>query len=122
MTDSKLWEALDLVRKGQRLAKGTRDDRRGGHCALGFLEVAYFGVAFHPQFPMANDGSPLAKDREVLGTVLMELFPERCSSIWADGWVGHTVASINNHPDTTLGDLELAFEKAAIRRDEVLSD
>lgn len=117
---NKLWEALVLVREG-KMTKNIRSDGNGAHCALGFLEMAHYGEAFSLQFPIMNDGSEFAKDREALGAVMSEIFPKRSRGMSFSDWAGYSVASVNNHPDTTKEDLELVFEKAAIRRDELVA-
>ena len=111
---SKLWTALALVREGE-LCKRTRDNGSGAHCALGFLDEAY-------GFNCITRSTPeTAKDVRLLAETLLELFPDRHNGYFGnvnrDGWI---VADINNHGDTTQADIELAFEKAAIRCDELV--
>jgi hypothetical protein len=114
--DSKLWEALDLVRS-KNMTKRMRDDGQGGHCALGFLDLAHYGEAHYWYDPTWINTDEYLADWNVLGEVMIEMFPERAVP---GAMVSTNVASINNHVLTTKEDLELAFEKAAIRRDEIL--
>lgn len=112
---NQLWNALVLVREG-KMCKHTRDDGMGGHCALGFLDVAYntAGLARYADF--VPEGK---RDIEILASTMSDMFPDRMCLEFTDHH-GGIVAYINNHDDTTQDDLELAFEKAAIRRDELV--
>ena len=120
-----LWDALDAVRDGTMI-KGRLSDSTGGHCALGFINKACWqptvrGVVFDSM-----------ADIQILASVAAELFPDRVDykkdvfNTWesADRDPAKIptaqVAAFNNHPATTKADLELVFEKAAIKADEVL--
>ena len=120
-----LWRALDLIRSGG-MCKGMRSDPVGNHCALGFVDVVLGRVTCNLREEAPNEV-------KVLADCATSLFPERvdvmadvynCITARIYGMEFHPAAQLaafNNHPDTTKDDLEVVFEKAAIRMDEVLS-
>lgn len=116
--DSKLWEALDLVRERQML-KGLRGEMGGNHCALGFLDEVYDGQLVE----CVREALP---DVKILARTAAEAFPGREDprmdpfNFGKKGNPFNELAAFNNHIDTTKADLELVFEKAAIKSDEVL--
>ncbi len=112
---NRLWKALDLLRSG-RMIKHFRNDGNGGYCALGLLDAVHTG-----------DYENYDDDVTALNKVADELFEPRPPHAYAGLYLGGSagahskLADFNNHPATTQADLELVFEKAAIRADEVLS-
>ena len=116
----KLWEALDELRKGMMIKHRRDDGTPGHHCALGFLDKVY-GRNFQDFWEDGHDKTTEGKkDDAVLAGIIKEHFPDRIEGCFfsGDNW---TVANFNNHPLTTQTDLEMVFEKAAIKADEILS-
>jgi hypothetical protein len=58
------------------------------------------------------------KSGDIIDEVAAELFPDRRAE-----YPGYRpVAAVNDHPDTTLDDMRVIFEKAQIRQDERFYD
>lgn len=125
MSDTKLWEALDLLRTGGMVAYEF-GNAEGQHCARGLLREVYAG---NYMIPEDLDNAALAADIVAIDAIIAEQFPERRSPYCA-ALVGsqplvlmlNEMAQFNNDDATTQDELELVFEKAAMRRDEVLAD
>lgn len=85
-------------------------DEAGRHCLQGALYEAH---GLHP-FDHSNIGRPvggaLAADVNLINEVIRAQFPERA------GGVG--ISRFNDHPDTSVEEVVLVLEKAAVRRDE----
>lgn len=143
--ENRLWAALDLLRSGG-MVKWLRQDSEGRHCALGLLDEAH-----RLDRRRYSDGEHEGYNADAMALVdtARELFPERMAAvdgmyltpfptafvIAVDGQLHITsepdqrdplrdmgrIAEFNNHADTTQADLELVFEKTAIRQDEVLA-
>lgn len=116
--ESKLRDALELVRNGEMCKEVLRGDN-GSHCSLGFLLAAH-GFELH-----THDDEAYMADTLILGQVLGELFPERTGDLapWnaTDELIGIGItAAVNNHPDTVKEDLIVAFGKAAIKAEEII--
>lgn len=101
--------ALDILRdKGW--CKGELTDQNGGHCAIGAILAQ-------------NEDEE--KWTSTLAQIVMDQYPDRvdlgCAEGHGERWVNwETVASFNNHSDTTFADVERVFEKGALRVDEVV--
>ncbi len=114
---SKIWEALDTLRErgwfqGSSTCQGTssayKQVKNGTTCLYIALMLAH-GDEWSEAY---------RRDMDVLRGVCLEYFPERAD---LDSKAETTIIQVNNHPDTTYGDVETLLEKAAIRSDEVLS-
>lgn len=81
-------------------------DDGGRHCLQGALYDAY-GLC-----PDKVTGE-LADDVRIVNQMIEEQYPDRF------GAVG--ISRFNDHPETTLEDVVRVLEKAAIRKDELLS-
>lgn len=59
---------------------------------------------------------------KILGDIAEEQFPERTKILDAtkDLYSHIRVSAFNDHPDTTLEDVETVFEKASVRLDELV--
>lgn len=99
-------DALDLLRK-DGWCKNNLHQPTGERCAYGALLDVQEGRAFD-----------LMCD---LGDVASDLFPIRAgfiSGFSGRGRMSGGALQVNNHPDTTFEDIEVIFEKAAIRAAE----
>lgn len=115
---TKLWEALDIMRQGG-LAKGVWRDRNA-HCLIGALAEAEQQIDALGFVSVGSEFLSESPDIALLASVAQELFPERTGERWSPpNW--EIVASVSDHRQTTQADAELIIEKAAIKRDEVLS-
>lgn len=85
-------------------------DRAGRRCLQGSLYEAYGQCPFDERGVGLPLDRQLAGDLRLVNEVIAAEFPERV------GGVG--VSRFNDHPDTTLDDVVLVMEKAAIRKDE----
>lgn len=92
MSDTKLWEALELLR------------RDGWYKGPAMGKAKCTAVACY----MAG----AQRDFAVVRAVVMEQFPDRGNG---------SIVDFNDHPDTTFEDIELVLTKAAIRRDEAVA-
>ena len=113
----KLWETVDLIRS-RGMCKGVYDGSNGSHCALGFIAEAHDMAGYMTY--VVPSSHPSRSDMETVATVIREVFPDRVPLAYADTDAG-TIACFNNDAETTKDDLELVFEKAAIRSDEIIS-
>jgi hypothetical protein len=127
-----LWKGLDWLR-AHGMTKFIREDGQHRNCALGVLDRVYANSGSYVK------GSDYDQDVNRLVATAMELFPAERFEGWVPKGLGYgrgayavgegfmglvnyaRLANFNNHPDTTQADLELVFEKAAIKSDEVLS-
>lgn len=98
------WKALDILRE-RGMIKGHLENENGV-CAIGALRLAMTDPPPHPVIIPPSITTQLGK-------IAGELFPGRSS-------VKNSVIGFNDHPDTTQEDLELVFEKTAIKQDELL--
>lgn len=121
--ETRLWDALDKLHKG-RMIKGDRNDGQGGHCALGLIDAVMIDTGCYWLDRKDDDA-----DHVALRYAVEAMFPERSDPALDTFNVGldagifpnqAVIAAFNNHPDTSKDDLISVFEKAAIRRDEVL--
>jgi hypothetical protein len=90
--------------------KDTFTDEAGRHCLQGALYEVHDVRPFDDRNlgrPVAGD---LAADVKLVNQVIREQFPERT------GGVG--ISRFNDHPDTSVEEVVLVLEKAAVRRDE----
>lgn len=101
MSGSKLWEALDLLRKdGWHQGSARSDD--GKRCAVNALMKVH-GIN-------TNYTRSYQLDQRALQRVIAEQFPER-----SDGWT--SVIQFNDHPSTIWDEIETTFVKAAIKQE-----
>ena len=91
-------------------ATQTFTDKTGRHCLQGALFEAHgVHVAGQEGFGKAVRGE-LAADLALVNEVIREQFPERFGAVGA--------SRFNDHPDTTVEDVILVMDKAAVRKDE----
>jgi hypothetical protein len=90
--------------------KNAFTDHAGRHCLQGALYDAHqIGpVGEHPVWRPVT--AELGADVRLVNEVIQDQFPERAGGIGA--------SRFNDHPDTTLEDVILVMEKAAVRKDE----
>lgn len=117
MAESRLWEALDTLRnegwfQGSSVCQGATS----GNKKVGKGYTCLY-IALHRAHDR-TDSNEYLRDVAVLRDVCLEYFPERTN---AYSCRESTLIQVNNHSDTTYGDIEMLLEKAAIRADEVLS-
>jgi hypothetical protein len=80
------------------------------HCLQGALYEAYGQCPFDSRQLNTRLSAEMADDVRLVNEVIEAQYPERT------GGVG--VSRFNDHPDTTLEDVVLVMEKAALRKDE----
>jgi hypothetical protein len=92
----------------------------GRVCALGALSIACYGNPHLDTEGMTHSARTSA--HQAMGEawlqaadVVKEQFPERVVGVGTD----LPLARFNDHPDTTLDDVILVLEKAAVRAEEV---
>ena len=108
---NRIREAIQvLARTGW--TKDTFSDETGRHCLQGALYEAH-GLEAASERAWRPVQGDFADDVRLLNRVIEEQYPERM------GAVG--VSRFNDHPETTLDDVVLVLEKAAVQRDELLS-
>ncbi len=111
------WKALALIRKGwtksrwSRLGRAKNGEFIQTYCAVGALEMAITGQVWKGS---ARD-SRIVDESDALWATAKELFPDRCYGLCS-------IMDFNDHSMTTQEDIELVFEKTAIKYDEVLGD
>jgi hypothetical protein len=108
-------ECAQLVREGS-FVKFTRDDGRGGHCALGFMDMVT-GHCFHDyvedSFPEFVDA--VARPLSIPALVGYQLFPmDRDTWEVAMQHPVNRIAAWNNQPERTAQDLVDHFEAVAL--------
>lgn len=106
MTETKLWEALDLLRRDGWVQKAGRSGAK--RCAVAALcEVHNY---------TGGENVAFALDNTALTNAAMEQFPERICPGLTDN-----VVYFNDHYRTVFEDVELVYVKAATKRDEALA-
>jgi hypothetical protein len=109
-----LRDALDILRDGGMckifFAQGE------SHCARGAVLKA-LEPNWNGDISSLRDRSIWKEEQRISATYLtpiaLDLFHDRLDD---NGW--DDIATVNNHPDTVLSDMEVVFEKAAIRAAE----
>lgn len=85
-------------------------DASGRHCLQGALYQAHGERPFDERQVGHPVSGGLAVDVRLVNEVIVTEFPDRSGSIG--------VSRFNDHPDTTLDDVLLVMEKAAVRKEE----
>ncbi|MDP9387867.1 MAG: hypothetical protein M3Q48_08040 [Actinomycetota bacterium] len=108
---NKIRQAIDVL-AARGWTKGVFTDLSGRHCLQGALYEAHGVCPLRRGSVVGPLPSELAADVRLVNEVVEANYPERF------GGVG--VSRFNDHPETTVDDVVLVLEKAAVRRDELL--
>ncbi len=112
MTD--LWSTLDFFQEGKQWTKGFLYHNQQA-CLLGGLQCAKgVNLDMNYEYPAQDD-----LDMIELSSVIQEQFPDRVKGVEHDAL--SCVVEFNDHNDTVYDEVRMVAQKAAIRRDEVLS-
>jgi hypothetical protein len=107
---NKIRQAIDVL-AARGWTKGAFTDLSGRHCLQGALYEAHGVCPLRRGSVVGPLPSALAADVRLVNDVVEANYPERF------GGVG--VSRFNDHPETTVDDVVLVLEKAAVRRDEL---
>ena len=114
--------AAEIMRT-RGMAKWVQVDRDGSVCVAGAMNMAarehhaVYSAVSTPTWNMPLHGNAW----KMLDTVAREQYPDRVGDAAVLRYVQYPVVDVNNHPDTTIDEMLLLMEKAAVRVEELVS-
>lgn len=116
--DTSLWEALDRIPSKDKWCKADVHLPSGRRCLLGAIANSQPGEFDVVVYNRAE--TQYREDVEAVWAVIREQYPDSWG-LWDDRDPIDGVWNFNDASSTEYSDVRLVVEKAAVRRDEILS-